>query len=96
MLHRQLLEEPLFGGSDDIGDSRDLHRIPTRLVDRLVQLRTEELDDMARAWSAGCWERPDAPTEYLNRFCNLAHLAASTARDLFSWNINPLHRERSG
>jgi len=96
MLHRQLFEEPLFGGSDDIGESRDLHRIPTRLVDRLVQLKTDELDDMARAWVTGCWERPDGPAEYLNQFCNLARLAASTARELFSWNINPLHRERSG
>lgn len=51
---------------------------------------------MARAWTARCLECPDAPFDYLAQFCNLAKLAVSTGSDLFSWNINPLHRERSG
>jgi hypothetical protein len=96
MLRRQLFEEPLFGGGDDVGDSRDLLRVPTRIVDRLVELRTDEVDGMARAWMARCWVRPDAPTEYLVQFCALAHLAVSIGAGLFSWNINPLHRDRSG
>jgi len=96
MWKRQFFVEPLLGGTDDIGDSRDLHEVPARLVVLLAQLRPDAVNAMAANWLARCYEPADAPAEFLARFCELARISVSNEGRLFTWNINPLHRERSG
>ncbi len=93
---RGLYEEPLLGGDDDLGDPRCLYEVPARLVDALVRVQASDVDALANAWLERCWEPADAPAEYLARFCELARKAAPTHRRLFTWNIHPLHRGRSG
>ncbi len=96
MQQRGLLETPLFGGADNIHDPRELYEVPARLVERLLALPASELDAMAQAWQARCYQKPDAPSDYLARFCALARAAAANGQRLFTWNITPLDRERSG
>lgn len=96
MFERGLCEQPLLGGDDDVGDPRYMYEVPERLTERLLQLRASDVDLVAKAWLARCWESAAGPAEYLSRFCELARLAASTNGRLFSWNIHPLHRAQPG
>lgn len=96
MFDRGLCIEPLFGGHDDIGDAKDLFEVPTRLVEVLCDLRPQDIDVLADAWLARCFDPADTPNEFLAQFANLARLSIELHGGLFTWNIIPLHRERSG
>jgi len=96
MQNRGLLEPPLFGGADNIHDPRELYEVPARVFERLLALPARDLDATAQDWQARCYQKADAPSDYLARFCALARAAASNGQRLFTWNIPPLDRERSG
>ncbi len=96
MFDRGLCVEPLFGGADDIGNAKDLFEIPTRLVKGLCDLRPQDIDALADAWLARCSEPADTPNEFLTQFAELARLSVEIHGGLFTWNIIPLHRDRSG
>jgi len=96
MQARGLLDTPLFGGLDNLHDPRELYEVPARLVERLRALSAGDLDAAAQAWQARCYQKTDAPSDDLARFCELARVASSNGQRLFTWNITPLDRERSG
>jgi hypothetical protein len=96
MFDRGLCVEPLFGGADDIGDAKDLFEVPPRLTNALCDLRQANIHVIAEAWLARCAEPADAPQEFLARFAELARLSVEIGGRLFTWNIIPLHRDRSG
>lgn len=96
MLERGLLEEALFGGFDNVGETWQLFEVPPRLVQLLRQLEPHGVPAMADAWLARCNEAADAPHDYLAAFCDLARLANRTDARVFSWNVHPYHREGSG
>ena len=95
MLERGLLEEALFGGLDEVGETWQLHEVPPRLVERLLELQPVDLRAMADAWLARCNTPADAPEQYLAQFCELARQAQRTNARMFSWNVHPCHREKS-
>jgi hypothetical protein len=96
MFDRGLCLEPLFGGADDIGDAKYIFDVPTRLTKALCDLRLHDVDMLADAWLARCPEPADAPREFLIQFAALARLSVENQGRLFTWNIIPLHRDRSG
>lgn len=96
MFDRGLCVEPLFGGHDDIGNAKDLFEVPARLANALCELRQTDIDVLAEAWLARCVDPADAPEEFLAKFAHLARLSVEIHGGLFTWNIIPLHRDRSG
>jgi hypothetical protein len=96
MFERGLFVEPLFGGADDVGSPRDLLEVPNRLVQALLDLRSGDFDVLANSWIARSLDPPDSPVDFLARFAELAHLSVARQTRLFTWNITPLHRDRSG
>jgi hypothetical protein len=95
MYERGLFVEPLFGGTDDIGDPRDLFDVPSRILERLVELSSGAIRSMADEWSLRCCTPPSDPVDFLSTFCALAQHALSVGGKLYCWNIHPLHRERT-
>jgi len=96
MFDRGLCVEPLFGGGDDIGNAKDLFEVPPHLANALCDLRQADIDAVAEAWLARCADPADAPEEFLAKFAELARLSVEIHGRLFTWNIIPLHRDRSG
>jgi len=96
MFDRGLCVEALFGGADDIGNAKDLFEVPTRLVEAFRALREQDIAAAAEAWLARCVDPADAPLQFLAEFAELARFSAEIHGTLFTWNIIPLHRDRSG
>jgi len=96
MFDRCLCLEPLFGGADDTGNAKDLFEVPMRLTKALCDLRLQDVDMLADAWLARCPGPADTPREFLIQFSALARLSVEIQGRLFTWNIIPMHRDRSG
>lgn len=96
MFNRGLCVEPLFGGGDDVGDTKYLYEVPARMVNALCDLRQQDVNVVAAAWLARCRDPADTPDKFLIRFAELAHRSVEIQGTLFTWNIVPLHRDRCG